>query len=432
MIIKELYVYNFRNLKKQRIHIGKPYIFLHGKNGQGKTAFLEAVYLLSHAKSFRSSRIEEMLNWDASGSGDPELRQLLDKRQSGVSVSFDGASQESKSESVACAGDILQHDRLMSGFAVEGVIETLSGDKKLSLTYLDRKKIFAVNDSEVKTLAEMLGNLLVVSFTSNDLELITGAPQLRRNFCDRFIALANPLYTRSIYTYQKALKNRNKLISDAVSRGSTLPQQELRIWDQILASEGTSIYLARKEYIQELNYYTRLYYEGIVKNSVSTHETVGLVYKSQINREQADESPRDLEEKILLNYEHCLRRDVALKTTTYGVHRDDMQFMFTSQGSSREARQSASQGQLRSIALAIKLATSKLLFHRTYEHPVVLLDDVESDLDSDRRRALYKALEAISGQVIVTGTSRSTFFQSDPELRAFIEVDNGIAIVEGD
>jgi len=340
---------SFRNIKDQRVDFPSRVTVIVGKNGQGKTSLLEAAYILSHAKSFRSSKPSELVSWSSS------------------------------------TKDCL----------IRGGIEAEIGSRNLSYGVKKGKKEVLINEQKAKKAKDYYGQLKSVEFTPDDLKLVSGAPLTRRQFFDRVISQIRPNYVENLVRYHKALKQRNSLLS--------LGENDLKkfqVWNKLLIEHGLEVSRVREEVILEFKeYFTESYnfFTGYDEKKVN-EEVSQLSYSSTFSK------LKDLEEK----YTQSFPRDLRTRTTNLGIHRDDYLVDFNPGDGFRVAKSSTSQGQKRSIALAIKFAAVKFIQkHSEDEAPILLLDDVESELDRFRKKALFWKIAEIPSQVIITATEIS-------------------------
>lgn len=237
------------------------------------------------------------------------------------------------------------------------------------------KKEFLVEDKKARRLPKK-AKYPIVLFEPDDLHLVGSSPVSRRNYFDRFFGQLNDGYAVALSRYNKALKQRNELLKDDIRPGDTFA------WDVMLAKYGAELARQRREWTEMVNRKFTETYRSIAENS----DEVALKYESEIR----DDS--DFLEKLNRNFE----RDAVLGHTSYGVHRDTYNFIFNNV----KADGSASRGEVRSSVLALKFIEAELLERTLGQKPVVLLDDVFSELDQARQKCLVRNFQ--NNQVILT------------------------------
>ena len=256
-------------------------------------------------------------------------------------------------------------------------LEFVNGEKNIA-TYDGSTKTFHILDKKTRRLPKKQ-KYPVILFLPSDLNLITHSPSRRREYFDRVFAEFNDSYSVSLSKYQKALKQRNELL-----KNDFLTKDALFSWNLVLAKYGTELFKYRHTYIQEINKHLTSTYRSIAKND----DEVEINYKTEINNYN--------EERYLSHLEQSFERDSYLGHTTFGVHRDDFVFYFNH----KPAEGSASRGECRSIILALKFIEADLIYQKTHQKPLILLDDVFSELDETRRRCLVDNFK--NNQVIIT------------------------------
>ncbi len=361
-----------------------------GRNGQGKTNLLEAIYLLSHAKSFRGTKPRGLVRWQE-------------------------ALPPSAGEPSSCT--------------VVGRVLSTRGASTVGFQVRTGKATVWVNEKRVERASGFYGQVITVTFTPDDLELVKGLPVLRRQFVDRILVMADPSFVEAIVSYERALKSRNETIRQAKRSGlnSSAVESELSAWDEILIEHGLVIARKRAYFVQQMQ---SAFSDTYRKLSRTSGEGSGarLSYESKFifqGEFQGRERLREL-------FQVSRLRDFAHLSTTFGVHRDDLQILLGGPFGEKLAKVSASQGESRSIVLALKLAAVRFLAKETGEAPILLLDDVESELDPVRKRALYHELAELESQVVITATNVSTELKQElPELEIFSIID-GVLLAQSE
>lgn len=257
--------------------------------------------------------------------------------------------------------------------------------KKTVVLFDGKKKQFLVEDKKVARLPKR-NRYPVVLFLPDDLHLVATSPTKRKTYFDRVLAEFDESYSSSLLKYEKSLKQRNELLKRYVKEGEAgrISKSDFFSWNILLAKYGLEIRNRRKQYLEKLNNIYSDVYHSIVDNDDSVHLKLEL-FGGEIS--EADYFNR---------LEVELARDLVLGHTGFGIHRDDFVFLFNE----READGTASRGELRSIILAMKFIEADLIFQETGKRPVVLLDDVFSELDNIRQKSLVKNFK--DNQVIMT------------------------------
>lgn len=341
MRVKWLKLKNFRNYDELVVEFFDGINLISGKNGQGKTNMVEAVMLSALTKSPRTSHDEDM-----------------------------------KKENT-------------DGIVSEVCVERNFGDVVLKTTInSETKKSFFINSNEAKKLSEVFGNLVAVYFSPNDMKIVSGGPNERRDFMDTDISQLSGSYYNLIQRYEKVLNQRNKLLK--IVHDKDLLESQIDIWDNQLAHLAGLIIKTRKNFIQKLSEPAGETMKTISKNA----DELKMSYVGV-----KGETAKEIEAEILSSLKTNLTRDMELGYTTIGPHRDDVKFELNG----KDSKVFASQGQQRSIVLALKVAEMKVFEAELGEKPIFVLDDVFSELDASRQKKMYEML--VGTQVLMTGTS---------------------------
>ncbi len=343
MKISLLTAAGIRNLQPVQLEPRERFSVFVGPNGQGKTNLLEAIYVVATLRSFRTSRLADLIAFDRS-----------EPAQLGARVDKDGLSHIYQVELGAGARRVL----------------------------LDGKP--------VRPIARYFGGFNVVVFTPEDLALPRGSPSDRRKFLDRAVFNQGPGYLVAIQDYEKVLKQRNSVLKQA-AQGTSVARVDalLDVYDHQLAALGSVVANARARYIETLRPQLEDAFQAIGR---SPHRA-GVRYVSKT----AGLAVAELEAHLRATH----ARDLATESTQSGPHRDDLAFELDG----RAAGDFASQGQLRAIMLAWKTAELAHLARTHGELPILLLDDVSSELDPSRNAYLFEHLASGAGQCFITTTS---------------------------
>jgi len=361
MIIKSLELSDFRNYESLKIDFDKGTNILFGDNAQGKTNILEAIYVSATTKSHKSSKDKDIINFDKE---EAHIRTYIEKDNIETRVDMHLRSSKSK------------------GIAIDG--------------------------EKIKKAAELLGLLNVVFFSPEDLGIIKNGPAERRRFIDMELCQLDSFYLYNLNNYNKIVNQRNKLLKDIYMNPSL--KDTLSIWDSQLVSYGSKIIERRIQFVNQLNEIIN----GIHKNLSGGKEDLRIVYEPDITIDE-------YEKTLSINQE----KDIRLKMTTVGPHRDDISFMVKKEGDTKEIdiRKYGSQGQQRTAALSLKLSEIELVRKVTKDTPVLLLDDVLSELDSNRQNYLLNSIGDI--QTIITCTGLDEFVNHRFSINKVFKVKNG-------
>lgn len=371
MFLTNLELKNFRNFYSLNLHLSHQVNIFFGQNAQGKTNLLEAIALLCLGKSFRTKKETELIRW-----GDE-----------------------------AC---------YLRGKFLIGEIPTL-----IELGIGINEKKVKINGQVTKNSA-VFGQVPVVIFAPDDLQLIKGGPQNRRDFLDLYLAQVEPHYRFIYYNYYKVLQQRNKLFKEGHKSHT-----ESEVWDEQLVEKGAKVIKYRLMFVKNVSPFISSAQEEISgKCEELTIQYLGLnnhpLYDDQYDQEEVIKDHFRRELKMVKNYEF------ERKITLVGPHRDDLRLTL---GNNMELRSYGSQGQQRTAALALKLGLVQKIKEMRGEYPVLLLDDVMSEFDDLRKKALLKVLIS-SAQTFLTSTSQRDFPITDRETSFFLVNQGAVTNVE--
>src|SRR6185369_7275915 len=344
MLLAAIEATNFRNLSG-RIEWGPRLNIIYGNNGQGKTNWLEAIYLLARTKSFRTQRLQEAIRFN---------------------------------EEVA---------------VIRGKVTTGSDlERDLQVSLHDNSKTIFVNTKR-ETLARYLTQLQIFSFTAADLDVVRGMPEARRRFLDRGISSLQPTYLKTIADYAKVLKQKNRVLQLASENdlGPDKIEDLLAPWNEQLVRLGVLIHQAREEYVAGLN--AALERQLFEKRDVTTRYVSSLENKGDMS---------DYESLLRSRIALRMTAEVAAGHALIGPHRDDLEIHLDG----REIKVYGSSGQQRSALLLLDLAAISLYNSTSNDHPVFIIDDVDAELDEGRIRHLLEYLENRT-QTFITTSKRS-------------------------
>ena len=341
MEILEINYINFRNLIDGSVKFFPKLNLFFGKNGQGKTSLLEAVYFNATGKSFRTSKVNEMMKYGV--------------KRTGVYIVY--------------------RDNI--------------GEKTLTVKFNDNKKEYYYNNKKVPY-DEFYGKLNVVTYIPEDIVLITGSPSMRRTFFDGEIAQTNSEYFQDLKNYNKLLKIRNKYLKEERTKDT-----EYLVYEDEFIKYGAKVIEKRLEYVQKISIILNLNYRKLFDNK----KELSLSYEchlGNIKKLSLKEIEKLLREKIKKNFSQEKRYGFSL----CGPQKDD--FLFILNG--HEAKSTASQGEKKSIIFSLKLSEIDMVIREKKENPVLIIDDISSYFDSNRKESILNYLEKRNIQVLVSST----------------------------
>ncbi|MCM3668941.1 DNA replication/repair protein RecF [Mesobacillus maritimus] len=346
MHIEELMLKNYRNYGQLEASFENKVNVILGENAQGKTNVMESIFVLAMAKSHRTSNDKELIRWD---------------------------------EDYA---------------KIEGRITKTHGSVPLQLVVSKKGKRAKYNHIEQKKLSQYVGNMNVVMFAPEDLNLVKGSPQVRRRFIDMEIGQVSPVYLHDISQYQKILQQRNHYLKQLqIKKQTDLTMLDI-LTDQFIQMAAKIIF-KRYEFIQLLEQWAFPIHEGISRGL----ETLKIQYKPSAEVSEDQDLSKMIE--VYENKFHKVKtREIERGTTLFGPHRDDLEFIVNG----RDVQTFGSQGQQRTTALSVKLAEIELINKEIGEYPILLLDDVLSELDDYRQSHLLNTIQG-KVQTFVTTTS---------------------------
>jgi DNA replication and repair protein RecF len=377
MHIEQLSLRDFRNYRHLDIALPRGLLLFVGGNAQGKSNLLEAIYLLATTRSVRATSEAELVNREATLQG-PAVARLV--------------------------GTGLRHDGIVQ---VEVAIMTRPTAEQASASRLPASKRLRVN-GVVRRASETVGQMTAVLFTTQDIDLVSGAPSLRRRYLDITLSQVDPAYLRALQRYGKIVLQRNALLRRIQEGVASLDQ--LSFWDEEMAREGAYIAGSRGRAVSSLSTLAREAHGALSGGE----EKLSLIYQPQLSRAWDGErvaaaSPDELAAALLQALASGRQRDVAAGVSLTGPHRDDLLFLLDGV----PAAAFASRGQQRTAALALRLAEARFLLERSGEHPILLLDDVLSELDEARRAGVLAAASEFE-QVLITSVDADRFDRAGP------------------
>lgn len=351
MYLKTLNLRQFRNYQDQKVEFTAAKTILVGNNAQGKSNLLEAVELLATLRSHRMTRDRDLVQ---EGSAIAQINATLE-RETGVT------------------------------------------DLTLTLRRNGRRSV-ALNGESIRRQMDFLGVLNAVQFSSLDLELVRGGPEGRRNWLDTLLIQLEPVYAHILQQYNHVLRQRNAFLKKTQDSLLETQNSELAVWDAQLATTGTRVIRRRDRAIQRLAPIATAWHASI---SGST-EILQIKYVPNIPLE--DNHPEEVQQAFLAKIQQRAVAELHQGTTLVGPHRDEIELTINQ----TPARQYGSQGQQRTLVLALKLAELQLIEEVVKEPPLLLLDDVLAELDLSRQNQLLDAIQD-RFQTLITTTHLGSF-----------------------
>ncbi|MFL2101246.1 DNA replication/repair protein RecF [Desemzia sp. FAM 24101] len=373
MYINEMKLTNYRNYADAEVTFSNGINVFLGENAQGKTNLMEAIYVLAMARSHRTSSDKELIQWE-------------------------------------------------KDFAkISGRVQKKNSSFPLEIVLSKKGKQARFNHLEQKKLSSYIGNLNVILFAPEDLSLVKGSPSVRRKFVDMELGQMNPVYLHHLVEYQHLLKSRNLYLKQlSMKQASDLTF--LEVLTEQMAAHGASILAERFLFVEQLQNWAQTIHQEISKQK----EVLEIHYHSSVPLE----NPTDKDANyihLMDTYKANQTRELEQRTTLTGPHRDDLKFYVNG----KNVQTYGSQGQQRTTALSVKLAEINLMQEMTGEYPVLLLDDVLSELDDSRQTHLLKAIQN-KVQTFLTTTSLDGIEKNLIEAPRVFNIDQGQVEMESE
>lgn len=362
MYISRVRLKDFRNYESAELEFSPDINFIQGHNGQGKTSVLEAVYYLCLSRSFKTQDDTTAIRFET------------------------------------------------PYFDIEGRFQTGSLEMNVrAVCHRTEGKSILIDKKRLERFSELIGKFPVVVSSPEDVQIVSGSPGNRRRWMDIALSQLHAVYLKDLQDYRQALKQRNALLNAPV-----IKTDNLDVWDRELAKTGSKIVKRRIDFIRSFAGPA----EQVYRRIAADEETVDMEYKSSIT----DGAPlaREIEaeaiESIFLRQlRECRSREIQRKLSLYGPHKDEVAFLLNK----RNIRDYGSQGQLKTMAIALKFAELLYITERLAQKPLLLLDDVFSELDWERRQHLMNYLDQ-AGQVFLTTADEGAEFHAGKEIKYFL------------
>lgn len=346
MNVKKISLINYRNIENLDFMPSDTINIIYGDNAQGKTNIIEAIWLFTGNGSFKGSRMQEVMKFG--------------------------------SEKTLLKTDFSDNERTQTA-----QIKLISKENKL-------EKKLSLNNVDYKSISQLNGQFFAVVFTPILISSMHSAPKNRRSFLDAAISQIKPQYKQYLHTYDKLIMQRNALLKDCHKD----LKQQLEVWDIQIARIGTALYLYRKDYIGKLLIFCKKYYIGISSKTEEFNiNYISTTFSEEHNINSYTEQAVEIYKNKLAE---SLSQDIKNGSTQCGIHRDDIDLLIND----LSVKKYGSQGQQRSAVITLKLSEAALLKRVTGENPIILLDDVMSELDEKRQEYILNHLSDM--QVFIT------------------------------
>lgn len=371
MILNHLVLNHYRNYDHVELVTDHKVNIVIGPNAQGKTNLLEAIYVLAMTKSHRTSKDRELIKW---------------------------------------------HEKQAT---LQGDITKKYGDHRLELHITPQGKKAKINALEQTRLSEFIGTFNVVMFAPEDLHIVKGSPSVRRRFLNMEIGQVQPRYVYDLMQYQKVLYQRNNYLRQ-IAGSNQVNHDMMEVWNHQLAQYGVKIMMRRHAFIQKLQTWAEKIHASITED----REKLLIMYAPSFEMEQfTDETV--VFNQFMIKLSQVNHNEIKRGMTLLGPHRDDLKFFINE----KEVFMYGSQGQQRTTALSLKLAEIQLIHEEVGEYPVLLLDDVLSELDSFRQTQLISTFQQ-TVQTFITTTGIESVNMAKLDHANLIHVQDGKLKIE--
>jgi DNA replication and repair protein RecF len=363
LFVSKLELKKFRNYKDFKIEFNSNLNIIIGDNAQGKTNLLEAIYVSCFGKSFRTSNDKDLIYYNNDYN---HVKLNIIKKHTDIKIEY-----------------------------------------RIHKKY---NKEIKINNNSIKKLSEILGNIYVVLFSPEDIELIKGSPNIRRKFINRELSNISKKYCYNLIEYKKIIKQRNNFLK----KNNKINEQMLEVFNEQLIERGTNIIISRINFLKKINSISNKIHNKLTNNS----EFLRIEYLPNINLENI-KNYNDIKINFINKINKNKDREKQLGYTIVGPHKDDFIIFLND----KEIKQFGSQGQQRTATLSLKLSEIELIKNETDEYPILLLDDVFSELDSNRQINLIKIFDKT--QTIITSTIFDENLKNKVNDYKIIKIENG-------
>ncbi len=364
MYVHDIKLKNYRNYDYADISFGKEVNVIYGNNAQGKTNILESIYLFTTGKSFRTNKNKEIIQFN--------------NQYANLKMSFENRNGYNTGEIILSS---------------------------------DQKKRIKINDVPINKIGELMGFFNAVMFSPEDLNIIKEGPLQRRKFLDILISQLRPNYFYNLQQYIKILNQRNNLLKTIGIKRKLL--DTLSVWDEELIECGSRIIAGRVAFVKKLKDIAAIIHSNITQGAERLH----IQYQTNIGIKEDIENVSEIKSAFAKKLDSYRKREIEKGITYIGPHRDDMKLMIND----HEVKHYGSQGQQRTVVLSLKMAEMELIKEDIGENPILLLDDIMSELDRNRQNYIMNSI--VNNQVMITCTAIDGFEKKDHI--AFYRVENG-------
>lgn len=368
MYINNLALTNFRNIESAELLFDNHFNIIYGNNGNGKTNLLESIHYISNLKPLKDNYSNHL-------------------------IMFNKTSTQ-----------------------IETTIKTEQEENHLKIILSNEGKKIFLNQNQEKQIQDYLFDFKSVIFTPDDLVILKGEPEKRRKHFDKAIFHTQPAYFKILKDYEQVLKNRTALIKDMVEKGVASSEQKklFEVYNNQFSKLSCQVYQQREKYL--IDYIP--YFINTVKKLSDNKINASLNYYSNFDYSN--------EKTFLADLEKNFKEEINKKRTLCGPHLDDYIFLIND----KNLRTYGSQGEIRSFLLALKTAHILYLYQLSNNYPVLLLDDMSSELDNNRKKFLFDFLSSIQGQVFITTTHKEHIILNDNVSRNYFNINEGLIIKE--
>jgi DNA replication and repair protein RecF len=351
--LRSIHYENFRNHRLLTFEPGDGITLIYGPNGTGKTSILEGVHYCALTRGFVSAMDSEYLCFST------------------------------------------DYFSLNGSFVSETLTEKASPTLVRIIYKKEKEKQLIVNNSEVKPFSRHIGRIPCITFSPSEIVIVNGAPAERRRFIDNAISQTDRRYLDDLLAYRRVLLQRNALLVQLYSR-IPVHNDMLSLWNENISRLAASIVYARMQFIAAFSAQFRELYAQL-----SVDEDPSITYRCSLGKISRDTPPEKLYTLFLARYEETEKQEIFRGQTMTGPHRDDLLFMLND----KEIKKYASQGQLRTFLVSLKLAQHRFYYTTLGEKPLCLLDDIFSELDASRTSDIFRILDSC-GQTLITSAEK--------------------------
>ncbi len=374
--MERLYLKNYRNIKEEDLAFNPTLNLFIGKNAQGKTNLLESIYLMGTGSSHRTKSDQDLIDWDA------------------------------------------------DYFFLKASIIKRTREMTFSYGYNKSKKEIKIDNNPLQKIGDLMGYINVVLFSPEDLQMVKGSPAFRRRFLNLEISQVNPYYYHNLQKYNQVVRQRNLLLKEIRANYAERKKKRdlLSVWDQQLVDLGSRLIKKRLEVIERLDILARLTHRKITDG----RENLKMEYKSVLGAIEEQTSREEIEIIFAERLKEDVDNEINRGSTLYGPHLDDIELFINEVN----VRQFGSQGQQRTTALALKISELEFMKSEIGEYPILLLDDVFSELDSLRKSHLLEVIRD-KIQTFITSTDADAVNEIQSKYNLYSVTEGQVELSKG-